>query len=87
MGVEEEGKEGEMAVEKEGKEGEMAVEEEGKEGKMAVEKEGEMAVEKEGKGIVEHGEDDVLHEPVGLALRHLKDQLGKVVRIGLEQVE
>ena len=34
-------------------------------------------------GIVEDRQDDILHEAVRLALRHLKDQFGKVVRMGL----
>ena len=37
--------------------------------------------------IVEHGQDHVLHEPVGLVLRHLKQQLSQVDRMSLEQVE
>ena len=34
-------------------------------------------------GIVEDRQDDILHEAVRLALRHLKDKFGKVVRMGL----
>ena len=37
--------------------------------------------------VVEDGQNDVLHEAVGPALRHLKNQPGKVVRIGLQQIE
>ena len=38
-------------------------------------------------GVVEHCQDHILHEPVGTVLRHLKDQLGKVVWMCLQQVE
>lgn len=34
-------------------------------------------------GIVEHRQDDILHEPVSLVLGHLKDELGKVCGVGL----
>ena len=38
-------------------------------------------------GVVEHGQNDVLHEPVCLVLRHFKDQLGKVDRVSLKEIE
>ena len=38
-------------------------------------------------GVIEHSENHILHESVGLALRHLEDQFRKVVWIGLEEVE
>ena len=38
-------------------------------------------------GIVEHSEHYVLQEPVCPALRHLKDQLGKVSGVGLKEIE
>ena len=38
-------------------------------------------------GVVKHSQDDILHKPVCPALRHLKDQLGKVGGVGLKQVE
>lgn len=34
-------------------------------------------------GIVEHSENDVLHKTCRLALRHFKNQLGKITRISL----
>ena len=37
--------------------------------------------------IVEHSQNHILHEPVGPVLRHLKDELGKVVGVGLQKVE
>ena len=37
--------------------------------------------------IVEHSQDHVLHESVGLVLRHLKQQLSQIDRMCLEQTE
>lgn len=37
--------------------------------------------------VVEHGQNHVLHESIGTVLRHLKDQLSKVVWVGLQEVE
>ena len=38
-------------------------------------------------GVVVEGEDDRFHELGGAALRHLKDELGQVGGVGLQQVE
>lgn len=38
-------------------------------------------------GVVEYSENHVLHETVCLALGHLKDKPGKVVRLCLQEVE
>ena len=38
-------------------------------------------------GVVEHCQHHTLHESVGTILGHLKDQLGKEVRVRLQQVK
>lgn len=37
--------------------------------------------------IVEHSQNDILHETCRLALWHFKNQLGKITRVSLQDVE